>query len=207
MAFVRRRKTRGGGLSTALVEAYRGADGGAPRQRVLANLYGCEKPLLALAKLVVHQERLREERAELVPDLRDADEFYKTTTTTASQGRKFSAKERQEIDFMLQQRKRMKKRLPTVTNLLARIQKDSAVIEKHVKVSSWKIQKEIQRYKVALEKADNMAMLRTMEAMRKRPSDPHFDLGRDKEADKNSAREMLNMFDNFEESSESVASF
>ncbi len=195
MAFVRRRKTKGGGLSTALVEAYRDADGGAPRQRVLANLYGCETPLLAVAKLVVHQERLREEQAKLVPELRDADEFYKTITTAASQGHKFSAKQRQEIDSMLRQRKRMKKRLPTVTKLLARIQKDSAVIEKHVKASSGKIQKEIQRYKVALEKADRMAMLRAMEAMRKRPSDPHFDLGRDKEADKYSAREMQNMLD------------
>ncbi len=200
MAFVRRRKIKGRGLSTALVEAYRDADGGAPRQRVLANLYGCETPLLALAKLVVHQERLREEQAKLVPELREADEFYKTITTAAFQGHKFSAKQRQEIDSLLRQRKRMKKRLPTVTNLLERIQKDSAVIEKHVKASSGKIQKEIQRYKVALEKADRMAMLRAMEAMRKRPSDPHFDLGRDKEADKYSARELQNMLEDIEAS-------
>lgn len=197
MAFVRRRKTKGGGLSTALVEAYRDVDEGAPRQRVLANLYGCETPLLALAKLVVHEERLREEQAKLVPELRDADGFYKAITTAAFQGQKFSTKQRQEIDYMLRQRKRMKKRLPTVTKLLARIQKDSAVIEKHVKASSGKIQKEIQRYKVALEKADGMAMVHAMMAMRKQPSDPHFDLGRDKEADKYSARDMQNMLDEF----------
>ena len=197
MAFVRRRKTKGGGLSTALVEAYRDADGGAPRQRVLANLYGCETPLLALAKLVVHQERLREEQAKLVPELRDADEFYKAVTTAAFQGQKFSAKQRQEINYMLRQRKRMKKRLPTVTNLLARIQKDSAVIEKHVKASSGKIQKEIQRYKVALEKVDALARFDAMMAMRRRASGAHFDLGRDKEADKKSAREMQNFLANF----------
>ncbi len=41
------------------------------------------------------------------------------------------------------------------------------------------------------EPADHMA--RAMEAMHKQPSDPHFDLGRDKEADKYSTREMQNM--------------
>ena len=92
----------------------------------------------------------------------------------------------------------MRYRFATVSNLLARIEKDSVVIENHIKASSGKIQREIQRYKVALEKADRMAMVRAMQALRKRPSDPHFDLGRDKEADKHSAREIQNMFDEIE---------
>ena len=40
--------------------------------------------------------------------LRDADEFYKAITTAASQGHKFSAKQTQEIDRLLRQRKQHK---------------------------------------------------------------------------------------------------
>ena len=49
MAFVRKRVTKTGTVSSALVEAYR--DEGRPRQRVLVNLHGAETTLEAMAKL------------------------------------------------------------------------------------------------------------------------------------------------------------
>ena len=53
-------------------------------------------------------------KGESAEDLRDADDFYQSFTTATVQGRKFSAKQRQEIDGLLRQRKRMKKRFATV---------------------------------------------------------------------------------------------
>src|SRR5262249_10915318 len=47
MAFVRKRITKAGSVSTTLVEAYRD-DQGRPRQRVLANLHGESDTLCAL---------------------------------------------------------------------------------------------------------------------------------------------------------------
>jgi hypothetical protein len=51
MAYIRRRETSAGSLSTALVEAYRD-DQGRPRQRLLANLHGEPDVLRALVKAV-----------------------------------------------------------------------------------------------------------------------------------------------------------
>ena len=56
MAFVRQRKTKAGSSSTALVGAHRD-DQGRPRQRVLANLYGAQDTLTALAKLAAETTR------------------------------------------------------------------------------------------------------------------------------------------------------
>jgi hypothetical protein len=67
MAFVVRRTTKAGSLSTALVESYRDEQG-RPRQRHLANLHGELTPLEALAKLALSHDLLlggrEEEHAE-----------------------------------------------------------------------------------------------------------------------------------------------
>jgi hypothetical protein len=67
MAYVRRRITKAGTVSTALVEAYRDQHG-RPRQRILANLHGEPDPLSALAKLAATHNSLsslrEEDRAE-----------------------------------------------------------------------------------------------------------------------------------------------
>jgi hypothetical protein len=63
MPFVRKRITRTGTVSTALVEAYRDGND-QPRQRVLANLQGEPDVLSALAKLAVQQTMLEEEAAD-----------------------------------------------------------------------------------------------------------------------------------------------
>ena len=63
MAYVRTRTTKAGTLSTALVEAYRDAQG-RPRQRLIANLHGEPTPLRALAKLIVLRDTLHGELKE-----------------------------------------------------------------------------------------------------------------------------------------------
>jgi hypothetical protein len=63
MAYVRKRTTRAGSVSTTLVEAYRD-ESGRPRQRVLANLHGEPDTLRALAKLAVIRDVLLEQREE-----------------------------------------------------------------------------------------------------------------------------------------------
>jgi hypothetical protein len=72
MAYVRTRTTKAGTLSTALVEAYRDAQG-RPRQRLLANLHGEPTPLQALAKLTVQWDVLHGEMEELLAEVGQAN--------------------------------------------------------------------------------------------------------------------------------------
>jgi hypothetical protein len=67
-AFVKRRTTKSGVLSTALVESYMD-ERGRPRQRILANMHGGEDELRALGRLVVQRDRLRKERQALELDI------------------------------------------------------------------------------------------------------------------------------------------
>ena len=57
MTFVRKRTSKAGSVSTALVEAYRD-QAGKPRQRILANLHGAETTLEALARLAAQRQGL-----------------------------------------------------------------------------------------------------------------------------------------------------
>jgi hypothetical protein len=63
MPHVRRRDTKAGSVSTALVESYRD-ELGRPRQRLIANLHGQPDTLSALAKLEVMRKHKDENRAE-----------------------------------------------------------------------------------------------------------------------------------------------
>jgi len=65
VAYIRRRTSKNGSVSTTLIEAYLD-DQGRPRQRVLANLHGESTSLDALAKLTVQIEELRTRRDELI---------------------------------------------------------------------------------------------------------------------------------------------
>jgi hypothetical protein len=65
VAYIRRRASKNGSVSTTLVESYRD-DQGRPRERVLANLHGESTSLDALAKLTVQIEELRTHRDELI---------------------------------------------------------------------------------------------------------------------------------------------
>jgi hypothetical protein len=65
MAYVRKRTTKAGTVSTALVESYRD-DQGRPRQRLIANLHGESDPLRALAEITMMWDGLQAELEELV---------------------------------------------------------------------------------------------------------------------------------------------
>jgi len=90
MAFVRRRVTKTGEISTALMESYRDTDGKS-RHRVLANLHGAETLATALGRLAAKRDQLREERAKLQTDRSHAEQFYETVTLETLQGRVWMA--------------------------------------------------------------------------------------------------------------------
>ena len=153
MAFIKRRKTRSGGVSTALVEAYRDADG-RPRQRILANLYGAVTPLEALAMLAAQRELLRKEKIFRQTELDDTAETYMAITMGSLQGYRFSPAERKEADRFLSARGRVSKRLEKIEAAVARIQKDGAVIRQHCDASPAEVQAAIQLYKKQLSDAE-----------------------------------------------------
>ena len=75
MAFIRKRTTRRGVISTALVESYR--QDGKIRHRLIANLHGAENLVAALGRLAAEREAVRKERAELEPSIRTPKSFIR----------------------------------------------------------------------------------------------------------------------------------
>ena len=152
MAFVRKRETKTGAISTALVEAYRD-EHGRPRQRVLANLRGAETTLEALARLAAQRHDLRKEKKHLQPELKAAEQFHSRWMITVADGRRFSRKDRLEIDQLLRARKRLLKRVKQVDATLARIGKEGAIIKRHCDASPDEIQAAIKAFQQEIEKA------------------------------------------------------
>ena len=157
MSFVRKRETKAGAISTALVEAYRDKQG-RPRQRVLANLHGAETALDALARLVAQRQELRKERAELAPEVKSAEEVYKIVMTSTVAGHKYSKDERKDIDHLLRARKKLLKRSDRVEALLVQIEREGAIIKKHCDASPGEIQAAIKAFQKQLAEAE-MLML------------------------------------------------
>jgi aspartate ammonia-lyase len=152
MAFVRTR-TKGGSVSTALVEAYRDEQG-RPRQRLLANLHGEPDTLSALAKLAARRDDLRKEQDKLAADKVHADKFYEIVTLNTLQGAQYSGEEREEIDTLMKQRERLLKRMAKIEADLATIQKDGAAIKKHCSATADEVQAAIRAYKEKLQDAE-----------------------------------------------------
>ncbi len=162
MAFIRKRRTSSGNLSTALVEPYRDS-AGRPRQRVLANLYGCETTLEALAKLSAQRRRLRQEREEIESMLAKTAEWaavaVRLATDPAEMKRiEMTTEDYRDLNRVMTARKKAKARLDRIDALLGRIQKDGAVIRKHVDASEQEIQQAIREYQERLDKAEKMIM-------------------------------------------------
>jgi hypothetical protein len=157
MAYVRRRTTKAGTVSTALVEAYRD-EAGRPRQRLLANLYGEPDNLKALAKLAAGREGLRMEREKLAAEAVHANQFYEVITRGTLQGQQYDADERKEIDGLLRKRERLLKRQAKVEAALIAIEKAGAVIKKHCAATPDEIQAAIQAHKAALRNAEAEAL-------------------------------------------------
>ena len=161
MAFIRKRRTSSGNLSATLVEPYRD-NAGRPRQRVLANLYGCETMLEALAKLSAQRLRLRQERKEIESMLAKTAEWAAVAVRFATDPAEFkragiTAQEYQELSQLMKGRKKAKARLDRIDALLGRIQKDGAVIRKHVDGTEQDVQKAIKDYQKKLGGAEMAA--------------------------------------------------
>jgi hypothetical protein len=155
MAYVKTR-TRGGSVSTALVEAYRDPQG-RPRQRVLANLHGEPDLVSALAKLAVLRADLQEEKGPLAAEVVKADEeIYENGTRYSVDEVEYTAAERKEIGMGMRQG--MLARLAEIDVDLATIQKDGVVIKKHCTGTPEQIQSAIKAYKLKLRDAEALAM-------------------------------------------------
>jgi hypothetical protein len=153
MAFVRRRTTKTGVISTALVESYRDKDG-KPRHRILANLHGADSLPEALGRLAAERDRFRKERATLEPDLAASEEFYSVFTGATMDGHVWSADERKEIDRLLRTRRRIRKRAAEIDARLAAIQKDGVAIKKRCTVPETEIQAEATKWLKRLHDAE-----------------------------------------------------
>jgi len=145
MAFIRRRITKTGAVSTALIEAFRSRDG-KPRHRLVANLRGAESLTVALGRLAAERDKLRKERQQLEPDVGHAEEFYRVMTGATIAGHVWSAEERKEIDRLLKQRKRLLKRVEKIDARLAVIQAEGVAIRKHSTASADEIRVEAARH-------------------------------------------------------------
>ena len=160
MAFIRKRRTSSGNLSAALVEPYRDKNG-KPRQRVLANLYGCETTLEALAKLSAQRRRLRQERKEIETLLAKTSEWaalaVRLATDPAEAKRiRMAAEDYRDLNRVMTTRKKAQTRLVRIDALLGRVQRDGAVIRKHVDATPHEIQQAIKDYQERLHKAEMM---------------------------------------------------
>jgi hypothetical protein len=153
MAYVRRRTTKAGSVSTALIEAYRDKSGH-PRQRILANLHGEPDPLRALAKLAVMHDQLLEEREQ-------------THAEPSNRG----------VGFVLVTRRAATehdRRLAQIDRQLTAIERDTANIAKHCSASDGEFQAAMQRYRreyyAAVERAAGLAFAhkQAMAALRRK---------------------------------------
>jgi hypothetical protein len=143
MAYVRKRTTKAGSVSTTLVESYRD-ESGRPRQRVLANLHGEPDLLRALAKLAVMHDvlskQLEEEQAE---SSKEGAGFVLVT-------------ERALTEY--------NHRIVQIDRQLAAIERDVAAINEHCTASDDEFQEAAQRYRreycEAFERAMGLAMAR-----------------------------------------------
>ena len=168
MAFIRRRVTERGTTSTALVEAFRD-DMGRPRQRVLANLYGTDSTLAALAKLAAQRERLHKEKGKLDPEVEELEKIYSVVMANVAGGHRYGPTERRKIIRLMRERKRRMQRIEVVNADLECIQRDGAVIRKHCDASEDEIQAAIRSYKKELKEAEaGLLMAEVMRGKAKR---------------------------------------
>ena len=115
--FVRKRTSKAGSISTALVEAYRDHNG-RPRHRILANLHGEPDALSAIAKLTVLRTALRGEQALM---LEEVEEFS-------------------DIDNKRQRARRLLPRFEQIEATIPRIEREEAAIRKYCSATDEEIE-------------------------------------------------------------------
>ncbi len=172
MAFIRKRKTRTGVVSTALIESYRGENG--PRHRVLANLHGTHTLIAALGRLAALRSRLRNERARLEPDIGPAEKFYQVMTSATLAKKVWTSEQRKEIDQLLRARKRLLRRVAKIDSQLDKIQREGVAIKKHCTTTDTEIRAEAAKWAKRLE--DDEALELGKAFMLKRMRLPDLDL-------------------------------
>jgi len=137
MAYVRKRTTKAGSVSTMLVEAYRDKNGH-PRQRILANMHGEPDTLRALAKLAAMREALRQERDWLAQQAADASDWYaKNVEALSDEG----------AGLVRGKRKEYLQSLDAVEAKLSAIEREGATIKKHCTATPEELQAAIREYK------------------------------------------------------------
>jgi DNA repair exonuclease SbcCD ATPase subunit len=154
MSFIRRRVTKTGVVSTALVESYR--KDGKPRHRIIANLHGAETLETALGRLAAERDALRKERKPLEEERPHAERFYEIVTLNTLDGHIYSQDERKEIDRLMRKRKRLLKRLAEIDRELERIQREGVAIRKHCSASAEAIRKEAGKHAEHLREAEHL---------------------------------------------------
>jgi hypothetical protein len=124
MAYVRKRTTKAGSVSTTLVEAYRD-ENGRSRQRILVNLYGEPTVVTALAKLWVQHQFLSEQLDELTDEMKETYRFcQKAKAAHDGKWAKFGS----QLD-------RQHKRFKAIETALERMERDYGILIKHCDAS------------------------------------------------------------------------
>ncbi len=161
MAFVRTRKTSSGATSTALVESYRDPRG-RPRQRILANLYGASSTLEAVARLAAQRAELKDRKAELASQVKEANQFYKVVMDNITHGHKYTLAQQAEIAGLLRRREQVLAEVEGLDSRLAEIQREGAIVKKHCTATPAEIQAAIKAYQHEL--GTRQAMVALMQA-------------------------------------------
>jgi hypothetical protein len=142
MAFIRKRTTKNGIVSTSLVESYR--EGGRPKHRTIANLHGAETLAVALGRLAAERDKLRKERSQL--EITEAEAFYEVFTAETLAGRVWNIEERKEIDRLLRLRKHRLRRAEQIDTRLARIQREGGAIKRYCSATDDEIRTEAAKH-------------------------------------------------------------
>jgi chromosome segregation ATPase len=146
MPFIRKRITKAGSVSTALVESSRNAKG-KPCQRLIANLHGAETLEAALGKLVAERWALREELTVLSPEVPTVKEFRDKMALAALNHHPWTEQQRKEINQLLRQARQLMDRVEAINKDLARIQREGLAIKRHCSATKDAIQAEAAKHK------------------------------------------------------------
>ena len=143
MAFIRKRTTKTGAVSTALVESYRGEDG-KPRHRIIANLHGAETLAAALGRLAAERDGLRKERAQIAPHIEWAKDWASHEDELIEMV--LGVEGRKTAEGHLREAKRLLKRVAKIDSRLPEIQKEGVAIKKHCTATADEVRAEAAKH-------------------------------------------------------------
>ena len=145
MAFIRKRTTKNGVVSTALVEAYR--SGGKPKHRIIANLHGATTLAEAVGRLAAKRDRLKKERAALAADEPHVRELLQAVhENTYVRGITYTGDELRKVKRLQRQANRLLRRLPEIDAEIDQINIEGGMIKKHCIATADEIRAEAAKY-------------------------------------------------------------